>query len=109
MRETVLIVNENANARIIAWPLTLLHVCLVTDHGGAVLITADHGNAEELLDLKTGGINTEHSASKVPLIIYHHNDHQFKLQNGKLGDIAPTILKMMDVEKPKDMTGVSLL
>jgi 2,3-bisphosphoglycerate-independent phosphoglycerate mutase len=76
-----------------------------------MLITADHGNAEELINLETGGIDTEHSAFPVPLYIVgsrYRNNHT-KLPSGILGDIAPTILKIMGVAKPSSMTGRSLL
>ena len=74
-----------------------------------LVITADHGNAEELINLQTGKIDTEHSSSEVPLIIYHPSDNGFKLQNGKLGDVAPTILYLLDLEKPVEMTGANLI
>lgn len=74
-----------------------------------LVITADHGNAEELINQQTGKIDTEHSASKVPLIIYHPTDHNFKLQNGKLGDVAPTILHLLNLEKPVEMSGNNLI
>jgi len=74
-----------------------------------LVITADHGNAEELLNTQTGQVDTEHSANPVPLIIYHPQDNQFKLSPGKLGDIAPTILSLLDIPSPPEMTGVNLL
>ena len=74
-----------------------------------LVITADHGNAEELINHDTGNIDTEHSASPVPLIIYHPADNQFKLNPGKLGDVAPTILKLLNIEKPVEMTGNNLI
>jgi 2,3-bisphosphoglycerate-independent phosphoglycerate mutase len=74
-----------------------------------LVITADHGNAEELINNETGNIDTEHSGSLVPLIIFHPTDNQFKLVPGKLGDVAPTILKLLEIEKPVEMTGTSLI
>lgn len=78
---------------------------------GALLITADHGNAEELIDSSTGGANTEHSKFPVPLIIvantFKGNSRQ--LDSGILADVAPTILKLMDIEKPTGMTGRALI
>jgi len=82
---------------------------LSKDTGAYLVITADHGNAEELLDLNTGQVNTEHSTSPVPLIIYHPSDFQFKLAGGKLGDIAPTILNLLDIPQPQEMTGNNLI
>lgn len=70
-----------------------------------LVITADHGNAEELINQETGNLDTEHSASKVPLIIYHPTDNGFKLLSGKLGDVAPTILHLLDLDHPSEMTG----
>lgn len=70
-----------------------------------VIITADHGNCEVMLE-KDGTPNTQHSTNKVPFIITNKN---LKLLDGKLGDIAPTILNIMDIEIPKEMTGKSLI
>ena len=77
----------------------------------AVVITADHGNVEEMIDLNTGQIDTKHSTNPVPLIVI---DEQFEasgrvLQSGILADIAPTILHLMGLSKPELMTGRSLL
>lgn len=74
-----------------------------------LIITADHGNAEELINHNSGKIDTKHSTSLVPLIIYHSDEHHFKLQPGKLGDVAPTILKLLEIEKPVEMSGNSLI
>ncbi len=74
-----------------------------------LLISADHGNAEELIDLETGSVNTEHSTLPVPFIIYHDSDYHFQLQRGKLGDIAPTILNLLDLPQPPEMNGKNLL
>ncbi len=74
-----------------------------------LFITADHGNAEELINLQTGKVDTEHSTSLVPFIVYHPTDSNFKLKNGKLGDVAPTILKILEIEKPHLMSGSSLI
>lgn len=70
-----------------------------------VLITADHGNAEKLLD-ENGNVFTAHTTNQVPLILFGAD---YKLEDGNLSDIAPTILKLMNIEKPKEMTGKSLL
>ncbi len=76
-----------------------------------VLITADHGNAEEMINLKTGEIDTEHSTNPVPLIFVGKEFYKKKkkLRKGRLADVAPTILKLLGVKKPKEMTGKSLL
>ncbi|MCX6744173.1 MAG: 2,3-bisphosphoglycerate-independent phosphoglycerate mutase [Candidatus Parcubacteria bacterium] len=77
---------------------------------GTLIITADHGNVEEMLNLKTGEMDTEHSNNPVPFIIINNKFKKFKLKSeGKLGDIAPTILTLMGVKQPKEMTGHSLI
>lgn len=77
----------------------------VMELDGLMLITADHGNCEEMLDDQDNVI-TSHTTNPVPFII---TDKKYKLHEGKLGDIAPTILEIMGIEKPKEMTGESLL
>ncbi len=76
-----------------------------------VLITADHGNAEEMIDLKTGQASTEHSANPVPFIVVNNKlqGRAIKLQQGILADVAPTILSLLDIPKPIEMTGRNLL
>ncbi|MFH1427521.1 MAG: 2,3-bisphosphoglycerate-independent phosphoglycerate mutase [Patescibacteria group bacterium] len=76
---------------------------------GTVIITADHGNIEEMINLKTGEIDTEHSINPVPFVLVNNNIKNTKLRkNGVLGDIAPTILKLGGFDQPKEMTGKSL-
>jgi len=84
---------------------------LILNLGGTCLITADHGNVEEMINLETGGIDTEHSTNPVPFILVaqHFNQNQQNLMTGILGDIAPTILEIMGLDKPEFMTGKSLL
>jgi 2,3-bisphosphoglycerate-independent phosphoglycerate mutase len=77
--------------------------------GGAMLITADHGNAEMLIDPVTGGPHTAHTTNPVPFIVVSHNSKKFTLrQDGSLRDISPTILGMLGIEEPKEMTGEDL-
>ena len=71
------------------------------------LITADHGNSEYLIDEMSGGPFTAHTTNPVPFIEYPEKD--IKLNNGILADIAPTILELMNIEKPVEMTGKSLI
>ena len=78
---------------------------VINDKEGTIIVTADHGNSDEMLD-KEGNILTSHSSNKVPFIINRKN---IKLKNGKLADIAPTILKLMDLPIPKEMTGNILI
>ncbi|HZK35221.1 MAG TPA: 2,3-bisphosphoglycerate-independent phosphoglycerate mutase [Bacillota bacterium] len=77
--------------------------------GGRALITADHGNAEQMVDPNTGQPHTAHTSNLVPLI-YVSEDKSLKLRDGgRLADIAPTILKLMNLNKPSEMTGESLI
>lgn len=82
---------------------------------GCLLITADHGNVEEISSSLTGVANTEHSSNPVPVwLITGENHHKQAITadlrpQGLLGDIAPTVLDLMDIEQPEEMTGESLL
>lgn len=77
----------------------------VEELGGIMVVTADHGNCEEMLD-ENNNILTAHTTNPVPFIVTKEN---ISLIPGKLGDIAPTILELMQLEKPVEMTGVSLI
>ena len=77
-------------------------------HGGAVLITADHGNAEEML-FPDGSRNTQHSTNPVPVILVANDAQGFRLRDGGLRDVAPTLLELLDLPIPDRMTGTSLL
>lgn len=79
---------------------------LLEEKDGIALITADHGNAEELLT-KKGEPVTSHTTNKVPLILV--GKEGANLKEGKLADLAPTILELMGLEKPEEMTGKSLI
>ena len=79
----------------------------VTVQEGVLLITADHGNSEQMIDYKTGEPYTAHTTNPVPLILVGMN--KAKLKPGKLSDLAPTMLDIMGIEKPEEMTGESLL
>jgi 2,3-bisphosphoglycerate-independent phosphoglycerate mutase len=77
--------------------------------GGAMLITADHGNAELMIDPVTGGPHTAHTTNPVPFIVVSENAKQFTLKpDGSLRDISPTLLGMLAVGEPKEMTGTDL-
>ena len=74
---------------------------------GKVLITADHGNADCLVDPNTKGVFTAHTTNPVPLILLGAGD--VKLNRGRLCDLTPTMLDLMGLDKPTEMTGVSLI
>jgi 2,3-bisphosphoglycerate-independent phosphoglycerate mutase len=77
--------------------------------GGALLITADHGNAEMLIDPVTGGPHTAHTTNPVPFIVIAEDADRFTLKpNGSLRDISPTMLGMLGADEPKEMTGSDL-
>lgn len=76
--------------------------------GGQCLITADHGNAEQMVDPNTGQAHTAHTTLPVPLIYIGDKNISLK-DGGKLSDVAPTLLELMDVAIPEEMSGSSLL
>jgi 2,3-bisphosphoglycerate-independent phosphoglycerate mutase len=78
---------------------------------GTIIITADHGNIEEMINLKTDEVDTEHSTSLVPFILVNNDlKNKIKLKQRRfLNDIAPTILDLLEIKKPKEMTGKSLI
>ena len=78
--------------------------------GGAAIITADHGNFEKMIDGGPDKPHTAHTVGDVPLIVFDERFKGCKLrQDGRLADIGPTLLKMMDLPQPEEMTGQSLL
>ncbi|MGF1634473.1 MAG: 2,3-bisphosphoglycerate-independent phosphoglycerate mutase [Phycisphaerae bacterium] len=78
--------------------------------GGTCVVTADHGNAEQMFDPTSGSPHTAHTTFTVPLIVVAEQAKGKTLRDeGRLADIAPTCLKLMGLEKPEDMTGQSLL
>lgn len=83
----------------------------VLAYQGVLVITADHGNAEEMINLHTGDIDTEHSRNKVPFIAIANEllSKNLTLSSGILGDVAPTILPLIGVQTPSQMTGRNLL
>jgi 2,3-bisphosphoglycerate-independent phosphoglycerate mutase len=77
--------------------------------GGTLLITADHGNAEQMKDPKTGEPQTAHTLNPVPVILVNGPAGARALKNGRLADIAPTLLALLRLPQPPAMTGHSLL
>jgi 2,3-bisphosphoglycerate-independent phosphoglycerate mutase len=81
----------------------------VRQRGGAMLITADHGNAEQMIDPATGGPHTAHTTNPVPFIVVSEDAQKFGLRpDGSLQDISPTVLGMLGFPQPKEMTGKDL-
>src|SRR5262249_57032344 len=76
--------------------------------GGALLVTADHGNCELMRDPQTGGPHTAHTTNPVPLLMTGARDRAL-VADGRLADIAPTLLELMELPQPQEMTGRSLL
>lgn len=76
---------------------------------GQALIIADHGNAEQMKDYGTGGPHTSHTTYPVPVILFGRNDVNALRNDGALCDVAPTILELMEMKPPAEMTGESLL
>lgn len=93
----------------------VVDVCLgkivnsVLEKGGTVVITADHGNAEEKINIATGQVLTEHTSNPVPIIFINAAFKPQTLTSGILADIAPTLLSIMGLPKPQEMTGKNLL
>jgi 2,3-bisphosphoglycerate-independent phosphoglycerate mutase len=80
----------------------------VLEHGGVMLVTADHGNAEMMVDPDTGAPHTAHTLFNVPFIVVGA-EKDSKIHNGRLCDIAPTVLALMGLQQPAEMTGRSLI
>ena len=76
--------------------------------GGAMLLTADHGNCETMIDPATGGPHTAHTLNPVPVILIG-GPPGVRLRNGRLADVAPTLLALMGLPQPPEMTGQSLI
>ena len=76
--------------------------------GGAIIVTADHGNCETMVDPVTGGPHTAHTTNLVPVVVFGAPEGA-TLRAGRLADLAPTVLDLMGLPKPEEMTGVSLL
>ena len=84
-------------------------VNFVEQVGGQMFITADHGNAEQLIDYETGEPHTAHTTNPVPFILVNADPGVKLAEGGVLADIVPTLIDMMGMEQPKEMTGHSLL
>ena len=84
-------------------------VNFVKEVGGTMFICADHGNAEQLIDYETGDPFTAHTTNPVPFILVNGPEGKKLREGGCLADIVPTIIELMGMEQPKEMTGKSLL
>jgi len=76
--------------------------------GGAMIVTADHGNCEMMIDPETGGPHTAHTLNPVPVALIG-GPTGAQLSDGRLADLAPTVLQLMGLEQPNEMTGKSLI
>ena len=81
----------------------------IKDVDGVLLVTADHGNAEKMVDEVTGEPYTAHTVGKVQAVLYNDQQPLKSLNDGKLADIAPTLLELLNIEKPQEMNGNSLI
>jgi len=79
----------------------------VRKQGGALLVTADHGNCELMKDPETGGPHTAHTTNPVPVVLV--DGHADAIQDGILADVAPTLLDLMGLKQPREMTGHTLI
>ena len=77
--------------------------------GGVMFVTADHGNAEQMFDEKAHQKHTQHTLNRVPALLFNAPATVHSLTDGKLADVAPTLLALMGVPQPAEMTGKSLL
>ena len=81
----------------------------ITARGGKMLVTADHGNCETMWDADTNGPHTAHTTNLVPLALVGADPKDVRLRDGRLADLAPTLLALLGVDQPAEMTGESLL
>jgi 2,3-bisphosphoglycerate-independent phosphoglycerate mutase len=85
----------------------------ISKAGGVLLVTADHGNCELMRDPETGGPHTAHTTNPVPVMLVGGGvpgrNAPLKLRDGKLADVAPTLLELIGLEQPREMTGQTLL
>ena len=105
-------VGHTGNIEAVAKALEALDGCVervveaIEKANGNLLIIADHGNAEQMIDYKTGEPHTAHTTNPVPCVLVGKD---VKLKEGRLADIAPTMLDLMGLDKPEEMTGESLI
>lgn len=106
-------VGHTGNVEAVIKALESLDGCVekiveaIEEEHGILLITADHGNCEQMIDYKTGEPHTAHTTNPVPLVLVGKDD--VKLKEGRLADLAPTMLDLIGLEKPEEMRGESLI
>ncbi|MDG7053096.1 MAG: 2,3-bisphosphoglycerate-independent phosphoglycerate mutase [Wolbachia endosymbiont of Alcedoecus sp.] len=100
-----------AQKAVLAIDNCLMKVLNAVEEAGntALIVTADHGNVECMFDEENNTPHTAHTLNTVPFIICYDSCNNLKLRNGKLSDIAPTILQLLGIKKPGEMTGSSLI
>ncbi len=108
-------VGHTGNLAAAICAMEALDICLgrvgeaVIEAGGCLLITSDHGNAEQMADPQSGQPHTAHTMNKVPLMLINGPGEVRRLNDGRLADIAPTLLDLMGLTRPAAMTGRSLV
>jgi 2,3-bisphosphoglycerate-independent phosphoglycerate mutase len=80
----------------------------VLETGAQALVTADHGNCEQMMDYESGQLHTQHTTELVPLVYIGPRKVELDPAGGKLADIAPTLLALMELPQPAEMTGANL-
>ncbi|EDM30708.1 phosphoglyceromutase, partial [Roseovarius sp. TM1035] len=84
-------------------------VAALAEVGGTMIVTADHGNCEVMVDPETGGPHTAHTLNPVPVILLGGPEGAGLRAGGRLADLAPTVLQLMGLQQPVEMTGETLL
>lgn len=108
-------VGHTGNLEATITAIEFLDECLgriiqaIKESNGVLLITADHGNADCMFNEKTNQPHTAHTKALVPFVLVSNTKYKIKQTNGTLADVAPTMLNLLNIEKPLEMTGNSLL
>ena len=90
-------------------PAAIKAVETVKKVDGVLFICADHGNAEQMINYETGAPHTAHTTNPVPFILYNYDECKVLREGGCLADIAPTLLEILGLPQPAEMTGKSLI
>ena len=108
-------VGHTGNLKAAIRAVETVDVCLgrlveaVSAAGGALVITADHGNAEKMRDATTDQPHTAHTSGPVPFVVVGVPTSEVEARDGRLADVAPTLLDLLGLERPGEMTGTPLL